>query len=393
MKFLYLIFFLLFNISIVLYAADYKVTLMGTESLPVPINCTVEWDVKGINNKGQVYGLYRKNEPFKDQKTSIYIYDYKGGIYFIESDKYSFFSSCMANNNGQMIGEWSGKPNIFIYSKTLGIRPLDFSNVFDKYKTSNDTNNHITPVAFNDLGQMIGTSYMHSRGEEPLLWDNGVISEMGKGSEFATNFESQGYHVFEIQILSINNKGELAGYFCYGRYNEKQKKYVKSGYKTFFWDGNLHVLDLASEARPPQVLKVNNCGVLLIRESIVDYFNDRVTEMTHLWDVDNGLLTISDFYGTDINDSSTVLGFKKEHICCRDFNSVPAIWKNGQCITIAELLNVPHLGDIAPPYSDQYLVERLHPESFVGINNKGQIACLGTVWGEQHPCILEPVSE
>jgi len=380
------------TISLNLYSHEYEATLIGTESLPIPENCHVQWSVTGINDKGQIYGGYEQNELFKSSKELIYLYDSKDGIIFIEDDARQLYpQNSIANNKGQIVGTCGGKPNIFLFSNLLGFRNLDFSEIFEKYKTERDSNIYIDPIALNDFGQLIVTYYMHSTGRKPLLWDNGVIYEMGTSTDFSKNFEELGYHIMDLQISSINNNGELAGYFCYGKFSEKRNQYVKAGYKAFFWNGDIHIIDLQSGNEPPNVLKVNNMGVVLLTEDIRDEYHDTM-EVTYLWDLNNGLKSLINFRGIDLNDSSIVLGDKREYNRC-DWYRVPAIWKNDQCLTIAELLGVSNIENMAPPYSDEYLIEKLDIESFAGINNQGQIVCIGTLWGEQHPCILKPTNK
>lgn len=197
----------------------------------------------------------------------------------------------------------------------------------------------------------------------------------------------------DISITCINNSGELTGYFSYGKYNQKQKRFMQAGYKTFFWDGTPHLISLPSDIFPPEVLKVNNRGIVLVRNKTLDNITEYVTETTYLWSINDGFKILPDFYGNYINDNSTVLGFKKEKLdcCCKETIEIPTLWNNENFITIAELLKVENIKNISPRYSDNFSVESL--SNFVGINNKGQIACMGIIWDEQHPCILEPIKK
>ena len=122
---------------------------------------------------------------------------------------------------------------------------------------------------------------------------------------------------------------------------------------------------------------------------VIDREEDRTVETTSLWDIEKGLQPLLDFNGIDFNDESTVLGFIKRHLCCREYREIPAIWKDGRCFTIAELLGIESIDSISTPYSDNYSIERII--SAVAINNKGQIVCEGWMWGEKQPCILEPI--
>lgn len=366
----FILFSILFYIASA-HSAEYKTSLIGSELIP-----GARWIVKGINDKGQIFGGYEDG-----QKYAAYLSDTKGGFSFIEEKNHTYQGNhLVANNNGQVVGVWNGGPgnNNFIWSKALGVRKLEIFGT------------HITPFALNDLGQLIGTYFDYSaRKERPFLWDNGVLSDMGEGSEFSTHFDVLGYQVMDIKLTSINNRGELAGYFCYGKYNEKQKKFVRVGYISFFWNGDLHLIQLSSDIEQPEVVKVNNRGVVLLRNRIYDTCKAQYIGNTYLWDIEKGLQPLLDLYGTTLNDSSTVLGYKKEYVNCVDSRHIPAIWKDGCCVTIADLLGVENINNISPPYSDTYTVEGI--DEVIEINNKGQIVCKGKLWGESFPCILEPI--
>jgi hypothetical protein len=171
---------------------------------------------------------------------------------------------------------------------------------------------------------------------------------MSENSDFAKQFENLGFHIMDIKLKAINNKGELAGYFEFGKYNEKKKSFVRAGYKTFFWDGNPHILPLNSDSDYPEVVKLNYNGVVLVRDNTWNRLNNQNIQTTYLWDIENGIRIIDDFYGYNLNDSSTVLGFQKKYTYCRDYVEIPAIWKDGYCITLSELLGVSDIHEIAP---------------------------------------------
>lgn len=368
-------------------AANYKVSMIGTESIT-----GMQWSVTGINNKGQVYGSCTEYVPYQNSKQSLFICDDKNVFELIDGtdhQKNYYLNPSAANNNGWVVGHWNGQSSSFIWSKALGLRAFDVDGYFKSSLTKNDTNNFSTPIALNDLGQVIGTYYTHSRGNRPFLWDNGVLCEMGIGSEFAQQFEELGFHVIDIKLTAINNKGELGGYLQYGKYNEKKKIYVPAGYKTFFWDGVPHILPLPSDIEAPEVVKLNYNGVVLVRIRIPDRENVH-NQVTYLWDIENDLQILPDFHGNTLNDSSIVLGTIRQYTCCREWEEIPAIWKEGCCITLAELLGVSNIRNIAAPYSESYEIERI--DQVISINNKGQIVCIGCLWGESHPCILAPTN-
>lgn len=341
----------------------YKVSLLN-------INISLEQcSVVAINDKGQLLGSYTEND-----KNKVYILDAKNECTFIESKDQSIYPSEI-NNAGQVLG-YGSKP--FIWSKALGIRYLDVFN-----------SQNVSPKDLNDLGQIIGIyePVESNRGSwRPFLWDYGVVTDMGPGSEFSNAIEVLGYHVMNIQLISINNKGELAGYFSYAKFNEMKKKYVVAGYKTFFWNGDVNILPLPNDTQPGCV-QLNNHGVILVNDS------DQFDHISYLWDIENNLRPIADFSGITLNDSLTILGDKriKSTKYSEGYVGVPAIWKNNQIYTIAELLGVLDINAMAPYLSDSYGLEKI--KGFYRINNKGQIPCMGWIWGDQYPCLLEPVKK
>lgn len=370
-------------LTTVSYAAEYKALLIGTESIPG------EWSVSSINDKGQVVGYhiiddidgYQYNPPPRDHE--IYIYDPSRGISFIKTNNNTFvFDKIIFNNNNQIFGNCNNQRSCFMWNKASGFRIINFDQLFDRLLTQIDQNNTVTTIAVNDLGQMIGEYYMHSTGARPFLWDNGIIYDMGTDSEFAKKFESLGYNITGMHLNAINNKGEIAGSFSYKKYNRKKDRMMDAGFKLFFWDGDIHVIEdeiFYRRYSSSNILKLNNNGVLLIQS----YIND--VPVSFLWSLNSILQSRANFSGTSLNDELTVLGY-----ISRD-PYVWAIWKNGKCNTIADLLDVESIFDLAPPYGDSCSIEGI--ENLIEINNKEQIIGTCRIWGENHPCILQPVQQ
>lgn len=345
-------------ISFITFAEEYKLSLLGLESIT-----DAQCGVTAINDKGQVLGHYEEHR--QNSKSKIYIFDSKNGLNIIDAKDQSIYPTAI-NNAGQVLGSGS-KP--FIWSKVLGIRYLDVPN--SQYLWAKD---------LNDLGQIIG-EYRHvdSGENRPFLWDYGVVTDMGTGSEFSQLIESLGFHVMYVQVMSINNKGELVGCFGYGKYNEKKKKYVTVGSKVFFWNGDMNILPLP-ETWSLDHLKVNNHGTVMISNSW----------QTYLWDIQEGIRFIDNFSGLTLNDSTILVG--SASVPYKDSTVYsPAIWKAGNIISLAELLNVGNIFEMAPRYSDDYAIESL--DQVIDINNKGQIPCMGSIWGDRYPCLIEPLNK
>ena len=182
---------------------------------------------------------------------------------------------------------------------------------------------------FNDKGQVIGGCYpdnptgIHS-DSRPFFWGNGVVADMGPGSEFSKNIECLGYHVVHIQLISINNMGEIAGYFAFDNNNGIKNKSGIFGCEAFFWNGNLHILPIPEPLKDqPQLLHVNDIGSVLLYNGGPD---------TYLWSVEEGLVVIHNFLATSFDDSSNII--------LRNSESGPAVWNNG-VITVIDSEIIP----------------------------------------------------
>lgn len=392
----YLITALLFSSA--LYASEYKVSFVGTEH----ISDTTFSDMF-INNEGQVFGKFSKGFKgiifFSDPKKGISTFSEEDVSGYIEniSDKpvkknkkkfdgdnrnlYKFSTRISSyaeglsfnNHNQMLVHDNSGKA--CIWSPIQGLRSI---NVF---------NSNVHAIALNDSGQVIGIgAYGDSCGQgqgkdwRPFFWDNGVATDMGPGSEFTQKFEILGYHVMSIHLTSLNNKGEITGYFTHGKYNAKQKKYIKMDKRLhFYWNGSINIIPIQTndDSIDNYDMKLNNTGSVMMRTEYANY----------IWNIENGLQELHGFNCLDINDSNVIVG--KWYNEDEEKESL-AIWREGAITKISELLN-KDISNLASAYSDSFEVEQII--NVVGINNKGQILGIGEVWGEWHPCIIEPIEE
>jgi len=102
----------------------------------------------------------------------------------------------------------------------------------------------LTPI-INDLDQVIGEYRLgYPNDFKPFFWENGRITEMGIGSELCHQIEAQGYHVMNIKLKALNNNGNIAGIFEYGKFNSKKNVWVKIGALPFFWNGFAHIINI-----------------------------------------------------------------------------------------------------------------------------------------------------
>lgn len=361
--FFILITFLIFSFS---YSAEYRVSSIGTE-----IFNNINWEYStSIDEKGLVLGSFWDN-----QKNSggMFFRDTHSGVILITTmadQVYGRLSPIALNNKGQILsnGDRDGGYGPFLWTKSFGLQTIDVFN-----------SSYCQGTNLNDRGQIIGWYQRPDGSKRPFLWDNSIVTDMGIESDLSLQLESLGYYVLDITLLSINNKGEIAGYFTYGKFNSKKQAYVQAGFVPFFWNGEAH--EIASEnplKYAPQMMKVNNNGVVMMQSNFTTYY----------WNIENGMKIISGFDAVDFNDSLVMIGYMKKFDVSGNWDSCPAIWKNGVITSLAELLGVEDIYNIAPPFSDNYEIEKI--TSINAINTKGQILCSGQLWGDDQPCIAGP---
>lgn len=353
--------FLTCFIKLSLTCAEYSANFIGTESLSTV--CSACFD---MNNEEQFSGVSDSKILFIDKNNGIYFLDKKDikdsngnslGIY-------DYFGNTLINNDEKLVCSCSR--GSFTFDKKSGIQWIKgIHNV----------------IAVNDFDQIIAET--NSSPRRPCLWNNGEIIDMGLGSELSQQIEYHGYHVMNINLKAINNNGEIAGTFEYGKFNEKNKKWYQIGSQPFFWNGYAHIISISGISLHGATVKLNNQGVVMIPS----WDNNEVK--TFLWDIHNGLQQIRGFSGSDLNDTGWILGRmvigKDDH---GEDKYAEALWRDGMATSLEELLSIKDLDNLSPRYSDSYSIERIY--NFRKINNKGHILCDGQLWGEAHPCILMP---
>lgn len=366
--------------SSILDSSEYKISLVGTECLvDVFVNYeNYEDNISiGINDNGQVFGILNKKNT-----TEMYICDPQKGISLINQAMIGLSSSdwqpykLILNNNNQIL--FGDGEKIYLYDLISGLQIIDpISNL--QAMENSPIYGYSQPMSFNDKGQIIGKIEFYGNNgyyaHRPFFWENGTIIDMGPNSKFSQEFEKKGYYILDLRLNSLNNKGEIAGEFTYGKFNERKNEYVKIGKKAFFWNDEIHVISLPADSNNFAKIKLNNKGTVLILTET------NYEKNSYIWNLEQGLKEVSGFMACDLNDENIILGQSK-------YMNRPAIWKDGYHISIAQLLGNKDLSNLAPPYSDTYEVERI--EKIIGLNNKGQILGIGYVWGEYHPCIIEP---
>ncbi len=191
--------------------------------------------------------------------------------------------------------------------------------------------------------------YKKNNTNYQFLYNERNLVNLDVNSDFSKHFEKIGYSPTNIWLRSVNNKGQVAGLFSYGRYDYNLRKFVTVGEEVFFWDGHIiHIIPLPKAPTKGAFVKLNNVGSLLV------YTYD--TKTTFFWNERRGIQSIPGFTGHKINDLNVIIG--------EDDIKTPLIWKEGEVLNLSEMLG----WDVSISYC--YGINK-----FNDINNKSQILC------------------
>lgn len=92
-----------------------------------------------------------------------------------------------------------------------------------------------------------------------------------------------------------------------------------------------------------------------------------------------------------MNDNELIVGaIENEYVEDGDYPT-SAVWKEGAVIEIAHLLGVDTVKNLAPLFSDTYLIEAI--KKIKSVNNKGQMTCTGIIWGKWYPSYFGTISK
>ncbi len=254
--------------------------------------------------------------------------------------------------------------------------------------------------AMNDSAEIVGISssgYPVSMVSIPLpisyracLWDsaNGItdLGTLGEGSSNAFN---------------INEAGEVVGASSTGFVYENGRDEVHA----FLWDRINGMIDLGTLVdRNSSAWAVNNFQMVVGDSAVEVPDESRSTTINHafVWTHEEGMIDIHDSsypssIALDINDSGQVVGIVS--------NSTFSNPLNGSIFFKSGILCGP---SGCPPYSSAFLWDRINGmidlndilgedsgwdylRSAKAINNKGQIIGLGSINGQRHGFLLNPV--
>jgi hypothetical protein len=356
----------LFAIASIISAAEYKIVPLGTSNL------SGEKFPDSFENHAKKHSVINDNGCLCSfSGSNLYLSKKNGELMFLGGITYTYSQNNLINNRNQVV--FPQNYCMYIWDSESGLRLID--------KISGGSCNSMHIAALNDQGQLVG----RSNDGHAFFWDNGNRTDMGIHSSFAEHFRNLGYCVTDIVLTALNNNGEIAGYFSYGKYNERKRETVTLGKKPFFWNGKLHVIDLPfypehwTNYEGIESVQLNNKGYVVISFQQENHH-------TFLWHSKEKVKHLQGFRAVSINDSNTILGYSYTAS-----NDRWKVWHKDTYTPVSKLLGQATLANLASPYSDSYDVEVL--DHLVQINNKGQILALGRIWGEWHPCIIEPVSE
>jgi probable HAF family extracellular repeat protein len=362
-------------------------TLGGSSSYP-----------SDINDAGQVVGTSRTADG-TNGRVHGFLWDEVNGMIDMtelldESSEWDYIDSAIAiNNNGQIVCRTLYEP--------LGGRSRAISNRYSLWDSETGfvediaswTADLVTiamsePIhAINDSAEIVGifSSAYHAR-----LWDsaNGIteLGTLGGGGSNAFN---------------INEAGEVVGGSSTGFLYENGRDEIHA----FLWDRINGMIDLGTLVdRDSSAWAINNFG-MAVGASVVEIPDEsRGTTINHafVWTREEGMIDIHDSsYRNSIafavNDSDQVVGFVSKDIFSHHLGGA-MIFRAGICS--------PSWG--CPQYSSAFLWDRINGmidlndildedlgwdylRSAKGINNKGQIIGVGSINGQMHGFLLDPV--
>ena len=222
-------------------------------------------------------------------------------------------------------------------------------------------------IDINDHNQIVGTYGTEKNGQRIFIWENGEFQDLNIDHELI----SLGYHPLDYKVYSINNKGEILGYFSYGEKHPYKDVWRYSGEKYFFWDGHVTVI----ENHPDH-----------------QFFSSHLN--------DEGKVI---FYGEPCYSSKPIFQWEKE----KEVKKIES--KNLPNSTRFQAISHDHSQIIYTGHYDEvYINDKIYDDwkelfdssMYPGlddirikkINNKGQILIEASFWGEGHVFLLSPIS-
>jgi len=361
-------------------------TLGGPSSYPL-----------GINDAGQVVGSSRTDDSVVGHG---FLWDDVNGMMDLaelldDSSQWGGINSAIEiNNNGQILGRFplggliKGTDPYFIWDNETGfIELLAFKGPGIKHMGD-------TIRAMNDNMQVVGTTLIPWLSDPPgisldyhaLLWDsiNGTTDLGTLGGRDSSAF-------------NINESGIVVGASTTGILYESGRAEAHA----FLWDGDNGMIDIGTlNSNDSSAWAINNFDKV-VGASVINELdeNERAINHAFVWSETDGMIDIHDssYAGSiafGINDADQVVGIVSSNMHINHLRGIimfgfgigfpspsycfPFLWdKRYGMVNLNDMLDEDSGWD--------YL------ESANGINNKGQIIGLGSINGQKHAFLLNPI--
>lgn len=272
--------------------------------------------------------------------------------------------------NGYAIGHFSSKP--MIWTKASGTQVLELEKLLPNILP----NSYIQIVDINSAGQAIG----HYRTKDGKKQNYIYQHNMAKDFNLEDELYACGYQVINVNLTQINDKGNLVGDFEYGYKHPLKNTWIKEGSMHFFWNGQLHLLELSNSFSQDiicitnTILNNNDEIILSTNESSKLHPEILYLPKTYLWSKDKAI-PLFEGYGLEY---STAISFN-------DRGQIISMCATGEYI-LSDGNHLIDLNVILKEYNIQ------NPHSLI-LNNKGTICGQASLWSENHVFILRPDKE
>lgn len=346
------LFFLIFLLGFSLAAEDsYLIEDLGTFAT------FDRSDVIDLNENGDV--LFRASNTYRDHIISAqtFLRTKEGGLICLEVPDHVSNDFHLVNNKRTCLSSQAGDVLLWRMGE---LKPLPLDKPNKGLYVATD---------LNDADQVLVNLYEEGIATKNYLWEKERCVEL----PIARQLDLLGFCPQNVELIGINNSGEILGTFLYGIYHRyKPDKWISLGRKVFKWDGALHLVDVPKNFFY-ESLKINEKGQVIFS----CYSENDGRHATYVWTAGEELFYRGSFYAFDWSEDGKILGFDE---CGRYVVS-----HHDHLLALPSCISVPFFKEEEGPMDRWSCLTDLKK-----INSRGQIIGNGWYYGEFHGFLLNP---